>query len=142
LPLVADARRVVSTGPAGTRCPTRIVVAQDDPDNRESLGALLQEYGDEVVLAETVREALRIAIATVPHVAIVDLGLPDQPGEKLIAALKALPAPPFVLAYTGWRNGEAAARASGCDAFVLKPHVDELLSVVASLRVRSAEGGA
>ena len=46
--------------------------------------------------------------------------------------MKDLPAPPFIVGFTGFHRREQAARGAGCDAFVLKPNLDALLALVAA----------
>jgi CheY-like chemotaxis protein len=44
------------------------------------------------------------------------------------------PEPPLILAYSGAAHREAEALAAGCDAFILKPNIDELERLVQSTR--------
>ena len=65
-------------------------------------------------------------------VAIIALMLPDMSGEVLAERLKTeIDPPPFVIAYTGNYRHREAALAAGCDAFIVKPGVEELLTLLA-----------
>jgi CheY-like chemotaxis protein len=55
-------------------------VVEDNVDARESLVTLLRLAGQGVHEAHNGTEALRVARAVVPDVALVDIGLPDLDG--------------------------------------------------------------
>ena len=109
----------------------RILVVDDDRDGREAMAGVMELWGYDVCTAESGTRALEVAATRAPDVVILDLGLPDMPGEAVCAALKARPSAPFVIAYSGYHRLEEKARAAGCDAFVLKPQIEELKRVVA-----------
>lgn len=106
----------------------RILVVEDDVLEAEALVALLELQGHTVSRAETGRLGLEAAIGERLDIVIVDLGLPDLSGCDLIRALRASDrgAEVIILAYSGWHLLEWPAYDAGCDAFVLKPAVDEL----------------
>jgi CheY-like chemotaxis protein len=62
-----------------------ILIVDDDPDIRESLGDLLQHEGYNVHLAGTGGEAIREANHTHYGAVILDIGLPDQPSGSAVA---------------------------------------------------------
>jgi CheY-like chemotaxis protein len=105
---------------------TRILLVDDDADGRDALGALLRLWGYRVDVAETGARAIELTVSRRPDIVILDLGLPDMMGEAVCVAVKVGPAPPFVVAYSGYHRLEAEARAAGCDAFVLKPELEQL----------------
>ena len=111
----------------------RILVVEDDSDNRESLGLLLEMWGHQVSLAESGERAIALATAQEPDVVLLDLGLPGIQGNHVAMILKASASPPFIIAYTGFERLESEARIAGCDAFVVKPSLDKLAAVLLSL---------
>ena len=84
------------SGPAAVR---RVLMVEDEMMIRVLTTDMLEELGFEVVEAGTAAEAL--AVLEDPsnlHVALVDLGLPDRPGEDLIHDIRArLPTLPVVV---------------------------------------------
>ena len=94
----------------------RVLLVDDDHDSLEATAALLTWWGYAVDVAETGRRAIELA-ARCPAIVVLDLGLPDMKGAAVIAAMKALPVPPFIVAYTGFHRLEAEARTAGCDRF-------------------------
>jgi len=97
-------------------------------DNHDALVMLLdalKEANVEAVGAGTAKEAMDLAAAIQPDVAVLDIGLPDINGFDLARALRALPGVPWIrlIAVTGYgrEQDKAAARAAGFDAFFAKP---------------------
>ncbi|HET8598702.1 MAG TPA: response regulator transcription factor [Segeticoccus sp.] len=67
---------------------TRVIVVEDHPLFRASLVTLLQTSSYDVVgEAASAAEAIDLASATRPDLAIVDLGLPDAPGQQAISRM-------------------------------------------------------
>ena len=66
----------------------RILVCDDDPQIRRALNLILREAGYEVLVASTAAEALDRTAMSAPHLAIVDLVLPDTPGIELCGQLR------------------------------------------------------
>jgi CheY-like chemotaxis protein len=116
----------------------RLLIIEDDCDNRESLGLLFEASGCEVYLAETGEQGIALATAHEPDVVLLDLGLPGLQGEQAATILKAGPAPPFIIAYTGYERLEAQALAAGCDAFVVKPGLNRLAQLLVTAGRRRA----
>jgi CheY-like chemotaxis protein len=112
---------------------TRVLIIEDDPDNRESLALLLEAWGYQVFVAETGERGIALAIAEQPHIMLLDLGLPGIQGTGVATIVKAMPKPPFIVAYTGFDRLEDAAMAGGCDAFIVKPGLDELAELLVSI---------
>jgi len=97
-------------------------------DNHDALVMLLEalKAADvEAVGAGTAKEAMDLATAIQPDVAVLDIGLPDINGFDLARALRALPGGAWIrlIALTGYgrEQDKAAARAAGFDAFFAKP---------------------
>ena len=118
----------------------RILVVESDADNREAVGLVLDGLGYTVEGARSGLEALAVALAWHPDVVVLDLGLPDIPGEQVAETMKQFPAPPFIVGFSGYHRRERAARRAGCDAFVLKPNLDALLSLLQDRTALRAQG--
>src|SRR5437879_893323 len=63
-----------------------ILIVDDDPDIRESLGDMLQHEGYRVHLAGTGGEAIREANQAHYGAVILDIGLPDLDGHAVLRA--------------------------------------------------------
>jgi len=111
--------------------PAHVLLVEDDAEGRDALAALLRFWGYAVDVAETGRQALELA-ARCPAIVVLDIGLPDMTGAAVTVAMKALPVPPFIVAYTGFHRLEAETHAAGCDGFVLKPGIEALRAVLAT----------
>jgi CheY-like chemotaxis protein len=68
-----------------------VLVVDDNPLMRELTQRFLEHLGYRARTAETAAEALRLAQAESPALALVDVRLPDQDGPDLLAALRRLP---------------------------------------------------
>ena len=109
-----------SSGRAG-----RVLVVDDNHDALIMLLDAFKQAEIEAVGAETAKEAIDLATAIQPDVAVLDIGLPDVNGFDLARSLRALPGGAWIrlIAVTGYGREEdkAAARAAGFDAFFAKP---------------------
>jgi PAS domain S-box-containing protein len=109
----------------------RIVVADDNVDAADSLALLLQALGHETRTAYAAHEALETARTFRPHLALLDIGMPDMNGYELAQALCAanLDPRPMLVAVTGWGQeaDKQRARAAGFDRHYVKPLADEEL---------------
>jgi CheY-like chemotaxis protein len=64
--------------------PERVVmVADDNVDSAESLGACLRLFGYEVHLAYDGRQAIHVAAQLRPDVAVLDIGMPGANGHEV-----------------------------------------------------------
>lgn len=86
----------------------RALLVEDEPLVAMLLADLLAELGFEVAEANTGKKALELAQQDVGNlaIAVVDLGLPDLPGGKVIAQLKALRADLPVIVASGAGPGD------------------------------------
>jgi len=103
----------------------RILVIEDQPDNRQILRDLLTSANFEVIEAEDGEAGLTAAAAHRPDLILMDIQLPGLDGYEATRRLKAdeaLHAIP-VIAITAYELNEAEdkARAAGCDAYMAKP---------------------
>ncbi len=103
----------------------RVLVVDDNADAAESLAALLELHGQDVRVALSGADALRIAHEWAPEVGVLDIGMPAMNGYQLCRELRAQAQgrQPLLIACTGW--GQEAdrdrARAAGFDVHLVKP---------------------
>jgi two-component system, cell cycle response regulator DivK len=113
----------------------RILVVEDQEDNRTILRDLLTHAGFTVLEAVTGEEGVRAAEAHRPDLILMDIQLPVVDGYEATRRIKARPelrAIPIVAVTSYALSGdEAKARAAGCDSYVTKPFSPrQLLAVV------------
>jgi two-component system cell cycle response regulator DivK len=104
----------------------RILVVEDQEDNRRILRDLLTNAGYEVIEAENGSEALRSVAERRPDLILMDIQLPVIDGYETTRRLKADPAlrdiPVIVITSYALSGDEDKARAAGCDDYVTKPY--------------------
>jgi two-component system cell cycle response regulator DivK len=104
----------------------RILVIEDQPDNRQILWDLLTNADFEVIEAEDGEAGLAAAAAQRPDLILMDIQLPGMDGYEVTRLLKAdtlLHAIPVIAVTSYALAGEAeTARAAGCDAYIPKPY--------------------
>jgi CheY-like chemotaxis protein len=107
----------------------RVLVVDDDADARAIYGGYLAAAGCGVRTAVDGREALYEVKRFRPHVIVMDLAMPVLDGWSAISALKRdrrtrhIP----VVALSCVQLSRATARSAGCDAFLAKPCLPELV---------------
>lgn len=69
----------------------RVLIVDDDKDAADLIGELVRGLGHDVLVAHDVPTALRYAEESGPHVALVDVGLPEMDGYQLAQQLRAMP---------------------------------------------------
>ena len=103
----------------------RILVVEDQEDNRRILRDLLRHAGFEVIEVGDGEQALKATAAQHPDVILMDIQLPLL-GYEATRRIKADPAlkhiPIIVVTSYALSGDEAKARAAGCDAYVGKPY--------------------
>ena len=103
----------------------RILVVEDEADNRRILRDLLLNAGFEVIEALTGDEGVAKAEAEAPDLILMDIRLPILDGFEVTRQIKAKPALRAipVIAVTSHAMSEDNARAmeAGCDAYFSKP---------------------
>jgi len=103
----------------------RILIVEDQADNRRILRDLLTSAGYEIIQAENGEEALVAAARDLPDLILMDIQLPLLDGYEATRRIKADPAlraiPVIVVTSYALSGDEAKARAAGCDDYVTKP---------------------
>jgi two-component system KDP operon response regulator KdpE len=119
-----------------------ILVIEDDPAIRSVLRVLLQAEHYRVVEAATAARAVIEARSHRPDLLLVDLGLPDGDGLKVIRDVRAWSVVPIVvLSARTMETQKIAALDVGADDYVTKPFsAPELLARVRAALRRSARG--
>lgn len=121
----------------------RILIIEDDPPIRKFLRVALEAHGFGVVEAGTGREGLGRAATASPDIVILDLGLPDTDGKKVVAGIREWSSVPIlVLSVRQAESEKVAALDAGANDYVVKPFgIGELLARVRAL-LRSARAAA
>lgn len=120
---------MLSHGPAsGSRQATlqrRVLVVDDDADSADLLVQLLEMRGHEARSVHSASEAVVQAAEFLPHVAILDVGLPDMSGYDLAQLLRKGEglAECKLIAVTGYSGDAVVARCkmAGFDQHLVKP---------------------
>jgi two-component system cell cycle response regulator DivK len=110
---------------ANARVQKRILVVEDDLDNRWILVRLLQAAGYEAIEAEDGEQAIEKARSERPNLILMDLALPGVDGWEATRRLKADPdlrhIPVLALTAFAMHGDEERALAAGCDGYITKP---------------------
>jgi signal transduction histidine kinase/ActR/RegA family two-component response regulator len=103
----------------------RILVADDNRDSADGCATLLTMAGHEVRTAYSGRDALALAAEFLPHIALLDIGMPDMNGYDVARQIRAAPwgRSMQLVAVTGWGQEEdrREAEAAGFDHHRVKP---------------------
>jgi DNA-binding response OmpR family regulator len=123
-----------------------VLVVEDERKLRELVRSYLERAGFAVLSTESGAEAITMATSAAPDLVILDLGLPDVPGESVLREIRAVGRVP-VLMLTAMSSEEDRIRGLelGADDYVTKPFSPRelVLRVQAILRrggQASAEG--
>lgn len=99
---------------------TRVLVVDDEEDNAQLLALWLDGYGVQTRCAHSGAQGLEAARAWRPHIALLDLRLPDMSGSELAANIRAeLGDATALIAITGLGERTPEERAHP-DAFVAR----------------------
>ncbi len=124
-----------------------VLLVEDNEDNRFIYGAILEQGGYRVLEATTGEEGVRMALALVPDLVIMDVSLPRMDGIEATRLLRSDPRTSglLIMAVTAHAMEEDRRRAldAGCDAFLVKPVApSRLLAEVRRLLEQDGGGGA
>ncbi|MBS3927426.1 MAG: response regulator [Sphingomonadales bacterium] len=102
-----------------------ILVAEDNPDNRNLLTRRLERQGWTVVVAEDGREAVAVCRSAKPDLVLMDVAMPNMNGLEATRALRADPATAGTKIIAVTAHAMDANRIecieAGCDDFATKP---------------------
>ena len=120
-----------------------VLVVEDERKLRELLRGYLERAGFAVLTTGSGAEAIELGRQAGPSLVVLDLGLPDVPGEEVARALRATSAVP-ILMLTAKSGDEDRIRGLelGADDYVTKPFVPRelVLRVQAVLRRGAPDG--
>ena len=104
---------------------TRILVVEDQADNRRILRDLLSSVGYEILEAVTGDEGVTLATSQHPDLILMDIQLPGMDGYEATRRIKADPVlhhiPIIAVTSYALSGDDAQAFAAGCDSYVAKP---------------------
>jgi two-component system cell cycle response regulator DivK len=104
----------------------RILVVEDQEDNRQILRDLLASAELDVIEAWDGEAALTVAASERPDLILMDIQLPGIDGYEATRRIKADPAlsaiPIIAVTSYALSGDEDKARDAGCDAYVAKPY--------------------
>ena len=103
----------------------RILVVEDQEDNRRIVRDLLTSAGYETIEALDGEAGVRLAEAERPDLILMDVQLPVLDGHEATRRIKRNPAlraiPVIVVTASALSGDHAKAMAAGCDGYVAKP---------------------
>ena len=119
--------------------PFRILVADDEPAQRELVGGFLRKHGFEVTQAADGRQALARFKQEPFDLVLTDQKMPDLSGLELLEGVRAITPEAAVLIMTAYGTIETAVSAikAGAADYLTKPvNLDELLHRIHQVRER------
>jgi DNA-binding response OmpR family regulator len=122
---------------ANAKC--RILCVDDHRDTSEMLTLLLAQEDYDVVTAHGMEEAITLSQSESFDLYVLDKRLPDGNGIELCQKLQTLtPGVPCIF-YTGdaYEIHRLQAMEAGADAYIAKPHIEDLIKAVHDLLVDS-----
>lgn len=118
----------------------RVVVVEDDPGIRRGLISGLTERGHAVTSYPAGLPVLELVVKDRPDVLVLDLGLPDIDGRKLLAMIRAVSDVPVVVV-TAQDDDQSIVDTldAGADDYVVKPFgIEQVAARIRAVLRRSA----
>jgi len=110
---------------------TPILCVDDDVNALDSLTEMLEGAGFPVIAAQTGYDALALAISRKPSLVLLDLVLPDLPGEEVCHRLRAhaptADIPVIMLTVKDRETDKVIGFETGADDYVTKPFSEQIL---------------
>lgn len=123
---------------------TKVLIVEDDAGITNFISAALTSNGYDVMSAATGTNALSLIRSHCPDVILLDLGLPDMDGNRIIEQVRTWTATPIiVISARSAENDKACALDLGADDYLTKPFgiVELLARVRAALRHTQTASG-
>jgi DNA-binding response OmpR family regulator len=98
-----------------------ILLVEDERKLRELVRSYLERGGFTVLSTGSGAEALSLATAAAPDLVILDLGLPDVPGEAVARELRSSATPILILTAKSSEEDRIRGLEMGADDYVTKP---------------------
>jgi DNA-binding response OmpR family regulator len=121
-----------------------VLLVEDERKLRELVRSYLERAGYTVLSTSSGAEAISLAASAQPDLVILDLGLPDVPGESVATELRATSQVPIlILTAKATQEDRIAGLELGADDYVTKPFSPRelVLRVQAILRRGHSAGG-
>ena len=100
----------------------KVLVVEDDKNIRSFLQAILEANNYEVILTQTGQEAYSLITSQCPDVILLDLGLPDMDGMKILETVRGWSAMPIIVVSARDRERDKVeALDKGADDYITKP---------------------
>jgi DNA-binding response OmpR family regulator len=117
---------------------TKILLIEDIPDNAELVRRALSASGYEIIHAADAETGLQMALAEIPDLILLDLGLPDYDGQTLAGWLRdeSVLDATLIVALTAWpeETAKQMVESYGCNGYISKPivKINEFVSQINS----------
>src|SRR4051812_23574749 len=119
----------------------RVLIIDDDPVVREIVGGCLERDGYIVYAAADGETGLALSAARGPALVVLDLGLPDIPGERVLQQIRSRSRVPIlVLSAKGATEDRVQGLTLGADDYLPKPFSPRELSARVKALLRRAGG--
>jgi two-component system cell cycle response regulator DivK len=122
----------------------RILVVEDQPDNRRIMRDLLTSVGYEMIEAVDGEAGVRLAREQRPELILMDIQLPGLDGYEATRRIKAEPElqaiPIIVVTSYALSGDDAKAEAAGADDYVAKPFSPRQLLALIRKHLNDAGG--
>jgi len=109
----------------------RILVVEDEEDNRRIVRDLLTSVGYEIIEAVTGEEGVKAAATHLPDLILMDIQLPGLDGYETTRQIRANPAlrkvPIIAVTSYALSGDDVKAFEAGCDAYISKPFSPRVL---------------
>jgi DNA-binding response OmpR family regulator len=107
----------------------KVLVVEDDPSVRETLGMVLEAYEHKPDLVDNGEQALEYLRSEWPEVMLLDLTLPGMSGEELYnQIIKTFGRVPPTVVLSAAQEGESRAKSLPGAWFLAKPYTIEQLA--------------
>ena len=113
-----------------------ILVVEDDPAVRNLIVAALEAHGLRHMAVETAHAAIAAASSQAPSIVLLDLGLPDMDGVKVVESVRAWSGMPIIVVSARSEDADKIRAADTvlvgfwCDKGACTPSVAALLSAL------------
>ena len=116
----------------------RILVVEDNEDNRDSLSRRLERRGFEVLVATDGRSGVEMAATEKPDLILMDMNMPEMDGWEATRMIKSTPdaadVPVIALTAHAMTGDRERALESGCSDYHTKPvEFQKLLAQIETL---------
>jgi two-component system, cell cycle response regulator DivK len=103
----------------------RILVIEDNEDNRQIIRDLLTSFDYELIETADGAEGVAMAQSHRPDLILMDIQLPEMDGYEATRRIRAIPelerVPIIAVTSYALSGDDAKAREAGCDGYVAKP---------------------